>query len=111
MRVPTLVISPWIPRNVIDHRHYEHASIPKTLEDRFGLPSLTERDKRARSLRDLLVLEKARENCLNTLPVLSAPASDRARCSFDNSFVRELKHAFMLSKGLRHNVTRCRGSE
>jgi phospholipase C len=38
VRVPAVVCSPWIARNVIDHSVYEHASVPRTLERLWGLP-------------------------------------------------------------------------
>ncbi|HZH78239.1 MAG TPA: alkaline phosphatase family protein, partial [Archangium sp.] len=47
VRVPAVVVSPLIPANVIDHRLYDHASVPATLERLFGLAPLTQRDARA----------------------------------------------------------------
>lgn len=40
MRVPTLLISPYARRGYISNQLYEHASILKFIERRFGLPSL-----------------------------------------------------------------------
>ena len=40
MRVPTLVISPWVKRGYISGHLYEHNSLMKFLERRFGLPTL-----------------------------------------------------------------------
>ena len=54
VRVPTVVVSPLIPANTIDHTQYEHASIPKTVEMLFGLPNLTARDNAANSLTTVL---------------------------------------------------------
>ena len=42
-RVPAVVISPLIPKNLIDHRQYEHSSIASTLIDLFHLDPLTVR--------------------------------------------------------------------
>jgi len=39
-RVPTLVISPWARRGYISGQLYEHSSILKFIERRFGLPTL-----------------------------------------------------------------------
>jgi len=36
VRVPAVIVSPWIEKGVIDGRTYDHASIPKTVEDRLG---------------------------------------------------------------------------
>jgi phospholipase C len=40
MRVPMLVISPWARRGYVSSQLYEHASILKFIERRFGLPTL-----------------------------------------------------------------------
>src|SRR5256714_1943783 len=39
-RVPMLVISPWVKRGYISGQLYEHSSVLKFIERRFGLPSL-----------------------------------------------------------------------
>jgi phospholipase C len=70
-RVPAIVASPLIPRNLIDHRPYEHSSIPATLESLFGLDALTRRDAAANRLDALLSLSTARQDAPVTLP---APA-------------------------------------
>jgi phospholipase C len=62
VRVPAVVVSPYIPQGTIDHSVYDHASIPKTLEELFGLPHLTERDKHASSVLHLLSLKEPRVN-------------------------------------------------
>jgi phospholipase C len=40
MRVPMLVISPWVRRGYLSGHLYEHSSILKFIERRFGLPTL-----------------------------------------------------------------------
>ncbi len=67
-RVPALVISPLIPQNVIDHRLYDHASIPATLEALFGLEALTGRDRGANHLDSLITLQTPRTDAPETLP-------------------------------------------
>jgi phospholipase C len=69
-RVPAVIVSPRIPQNVIDHRVYDHASIPATLEKLFGLNPLTRRDAAANELSGLLSLSTARD----TPSTLPAPA-------------------------------------
>jgi phospholipase C len=59
-RVPALVVSPRIPQNLIDHRTYDHASIPATAGKIFGLPPLTERDRRVRDVTSLISLPEPR---------------------------------------------------
>lgn len=43
-RVPAVVISPVVPKNVILHRPLEHSAIPATLEQLFRMAPLTVRD-------------------------------------------------------------------
>ena len=40
MRVPTLIISPWVRRGRVSGQLYEHSSLLKFIERRFGLPTL-----------------------------------------------------------------------
>jgi phospholipase C len=64
-RVPCIVISPYAQRNLIAHGQYDHTSILKMIEWRFGLPPLTIRDQTANNLAEVLNL---------TSPDVSAPA-------------------------------------
>ncbi|HEV2373442.1 MAG TPA: alkaline phosphatase family protein [Streptosporangiaceae bacterium] len=59
-RVPAVVVSPRIPQNLIDHRTYDHASIPATAEKIFELPPLTGRDLHVRDLTALISLPSPR---------------------------------------------------
>lgn len=65
VRVPAVIVSPLIPvsKRKVDHTLYDHSSVPKTLEELFGLAHLTERDRLAHSLRPLLSLTAARTDC------------------------------------------------
>jgi phospholipase C len=47
VRVPAVLVSPYIPRGTIDPRIYDHTSLLATVEKRFDLPPLTNRDARA----------------------------------------------------------------
>ena len=71
VRVPAVAISALIPRGIVDHNFYDHASIPKTVRQQFAahLDALTERDREAN---DLLAL----------LPLLPAPRIDCPRITF-----------------------------
>ncbi|MEV5753843.1 alkaline phosphatase family protein [Actinoallomurus sp. NPDC052308] len=53
-RVPCVVISPWARRGHVAHRLYDHTSILKMIEWRFGLDPLTVRDAAARNLAEVL---------------------------------------------------------
>ena len=72
-RVPAIVCSPWIPRNLIDHREYEHASVPATVERLWDLPSMTDRDGHAQNLSSLLSLSAPRTDAPATLPPAAEP--------------------------------------
>ena len=76
-RVPAVVISPLIAKNVIDHTEYDHASIPATIERNFGLDPLTARDAAANDLLHLLSLETPRTD---TPTELDLPAESGFRC-------------------------------
>ena len=67
-RVPAVVISPWIPKNIVDHRLYDHSSIPATLEQLFGMEPLTARDEAANTLLPLFSLAAPRTDTPATLP-------------------------------------------
>jgi phospholipase C len=70
-RVPAVVISPLIARNLIDHRLYDHASVPATLEACFRVSPMTQRDTTANQLMPLASLATPRSDAPLTLP---APA-------------------------------------
>ncbi len=67
-RVPAVVVSPLIPKNLVDHRVYDHSCIPKFLESLFGLPSLTARDAAANDLSHLITLRAPRQDTPSVLP-------------------------------------------
>ena len=48
-RVPALVISPYARRGYVGHETYDHTSVLKFIEWRFGLEPLTDRDRNARA--------------------------------------------------------------
>jgi phospholipase C len=63
-----VIASPLIPRNRIDHRLYDHASVPATVEAVFGLSPLTARDAGASNVTALATLSAPRTDCPTTLP-------------------------------------------
>ncbi len=71
VRIPAVIISPYVERGTIDHSVYDHASVPATLSALFSLPSLTDRDKSAGTLGHLLTRSKPRDDAPARLP---APA-------------------------------------
>ncbi|HZZ80218.1 MAG TPA: alkaline phosphatase family protein [Gemmataceae bacterium] len=77
VRVPAVIVSPLIPKGVVDHTVYDHSSIPATLERLFGFPALTQRDAQANDLQGLLTLSTPRD----TPTTLNNPASVHAAFS------------------------------
>jgi phospholipase C len=68
VRIPALVISPFIEKGLVDHTVYEHSAVPATLEKLFGMPSMTARDAGAASLDQLATLSTPRADAPLTLP-------------------------------------------
>lgn len=70
IRVPAVLVSPYIPRNTVDHRPYDHASVPATVKKIFALPDfLTRRDAQANTFEMNLSLDQTR----TTPPILDRP--------------------------------------
>jgi phospholipase C len=84
VRVPTVVISPFIQKGVIDHRVYDHTSVLSTIEAIFSLKNLTARDGAAAKLDRLLSLKSPRTDTRKTLP--DAPRSGFS-CNPINEFI------------------------
>ncbi|XAR62387.1 hypothetical protein NMG60_11017122 [Bertholletia excelsa] len=79
VRVPTIVVSPWIDKGTVVHgpngkpfptSEYEHSSIPATVKNIFNLPSfLTKRDAWAGTFEGLLqTRNEPRTDCPEQLP-------------------------------------------
>ncbi len=68
VRVPAIVVSPLIVAGAVDHALRDHSSVLATVEQLFGLPALTGRDKAAEGLTGLLTLSAPRPDCPTTLP-------------------------------------------
>jgi phospholipase C len=78
VRVPTVVVSPLIPRGTIDHTLYDHTSVARTMELLFGLKPLTARDAAAEDFLHLFSLSQARGDTPVTLP---EPAESGFTCT------------------------------
>ena len=57
-RVPTLIISPFAPRHRVAHHRFDHTSVLKLIEWRWGLAPLTVRDASANNLAVALDFER-----------------------------------------------------
>jgi phospholipase C len=60
VRVPAIVVSPYVPKKTIASTLYDHTSIARTIEERFNLPALTARDAAANSLGSIASLTEPR---------------------------------------------------
>jgi phospholipase C len=79
VRVPAVVVSPLVPINTVDHRLYDHASIPATIEAAFRLSPLTKRDAAANTVLPLLSLSRPRTDAPVTLPNPARLAAPKIR--------------------------------
>ena len=69
-RVPCVVISPYSRRHYVAHGQFDHTSILKLIEWRFGLSPLTVRDSTANNLAEVLNFETPN----GTAPTFSVPS-------------------------------------
>ena len=60
VRLPTVLVSPWIEPGTVVHTVFDHTSVIKTVCNRWDLPHLTERDKTATDLSAALTLDRPR---------------------------------------------------
>jgi phospholipase C len=62
VRVPAIVVSPWVAQGTVDHTTYDHSSVLATLERLYRLPALTNRDRNANHLLSLIT-QTCRDDC------------------------------------------------
>ncbi|HUS17973.1 MAG TPA: alkaline phosphatase family protein [Chloroflexia bacterium] len=67
VRVPAVLVSPYIPAGTIDSQVYDHTSVLATLEKRFDLAPLTKRDAAAQPFDANLILTSPRTDTPRTL--------------------------------------------
>lgn len=75
VRVPALVISPWIPARSVSHEMFDHTVVAKTIFRRFtpeAMPDLSVRFRAAADLGSLLSLEQVRTDAI---PAITRPAN------------------------------------
>jgi phospholipase C len=74
VRVPAVLVSPWVEKGQIDSSLYEHASIPATVRALFNLPeALTARDRTANTFEKNLTRKTPRLDTPTILPVPGEP--------------------------------------
>jgi phospholipase C len=62
VRVPAVIVSPWIPKGTVDHTVYDHASIPATVSKVFlsGPQNVSPRERSAHTFEGVLTLKTMR---------------------------------------------------
>ncbi|TMC02499.1 MAG: phosphoesterase [Chloroflexi bacterium] len=68
VRVPALIVSPHVPRGVVDHTVYDHTSLLATVEHLYGLEPMTRRDAAAERFDHLLSAPAQRRDTPARLP-------------------------------------------
>ncbi|MDE2387825.1 MAG: phosphoesterase [Betaproteobacteria bacterium] len=87
-RVPAIIVSPWIKRNIIDDTLYDHSSIPATVMRLFGLRDpLTNRDRNANDLLALI------GNTLRTNAPLDIPYASQSSEEPQNNSISKTQPA------------------
>lgn len=104
VRVPAVMISPFIPAGTIDHRAYDHSSIPRTVEKVFGLQPLTKRDRVASPVDALLTLPEARQDPPETLPSHLPPSQPVATMQPGSDSVDSGNLPLFLHIAMRHEL-------
>ena len=68
VRVPTLIVSPWVEPNTVDDTLYDHTAIAATLKVLFGTRAfLTKRDEWSKTFDRNVTLKNSRSDCPTTL--------------------------------------------
>jgi phospholipase C len=80
IRVPAVVISPYAKKHFVSHTVYDHTSILHFIETRFGLPTLTQRDKAANPMLGMFDFSKV-SNAKPTLVNAPVTAAGKAGCT------------------------------
>jgi phospholipase C len=91
VRVPAVLVSPFVEKGSVDSTIYEHSSIPATLKTLFNLPeNLTARDKAANTFEKNLTKSIPRSDTPLTIPVPGDPV--------DAKYHRDLLHVDAVEK-------------
>jgi phospholipase C len=75
-RVPCLIVSPFSAPGAVAHGVYDHTSVLKMIEWRWGLPPLSARDAAANNLAEALDFSRVRHD----IPDYAVPSFDSAEC-------------------------------
>ncbi|MBL8685153.1 MAG: alkaline phosphatase family protein [Myxococcales bacterium] len=90
-RVPFIVVSPYAKRHFVSHTVYDHSSVARFIEARFGLPAMTARDANATPPMDVFDFAS---------PPFVTPPTITARTVVDESLRARCRAAFPSVGGL-----------
>jgi phospholipase C len=79
-RVPMIVVSPWARPHFVSHTVYDHTSLLRFIETRFGLPAFTARDANADPMMELFDFAHARLLAPPSLPTADVDPTQLADC-------------------------------
>lgn len=101
VRVPTLVISPYVRRGDVDETVYDHSSVPATLRALFipNVPPLTQRDAHANTFHHLLSLPTPRRGDLPDLSEYDRTRSVAATSIAASASVEQRSGVVPLARG------------
>ena len=86
-RTPALLVSPRARRGFVSHIVYDHTSVLKMIEWRWGLPALTPRDSAARNIAEVLDFSKAPNLTAprwNVPPVVGVPCGPEGTADYED---------------------------
>ncbi|WP_338358671.1 alkaline phosphatase family protein [Yeosuana marina] len=93
VRVPMVMVSPWIQKNTIINETFEHTSFIKTMCERWGMQGLTERDKKAPSFNSSSLFSDAKRD----LPYIAPPAIPKVEdAAYDQEPLNDLQRSILL---------------
>ncbi|MGA2503276.1 MAG: alkaline phosphatase family protein [Anaerolineales bacterium] len=104
VRVPTILVSPFVEKGLVDSTIYEHSSLPATIKTLFDLPeNLTARDNAANTFEKNFSRANPRSDTPLSLPVPGEPEEARSH--------RELLRINSLEKWRRGEVDQAQISQ
>jgi len=113
VRVPAVIVSPLIPKGVVDPTLYDHASVSSTLNALFGTGFMTQRDTKANNLVHLMSLTQARTDCPTTLndpsSTLATPAPALTTLEADAPLPQTGNGVGILQAMVKTDITLTRG--
>jgi phospholipase C len=84
-RVPFMVISPYARPHFVSHTVYDHSSVVRFIEDRFGLPAMTARDANAMPPLEMFDFQN---------PPFVTPPDIKAHTSVDPAVLAQCKQSY-----------------